>query len=80
MLLKSTVISLGYNAATAMNGEEAMNVLMKQPIHLVISEIDMPKMDGYTLTRKMRAQPITCKRTYGPLYITRSLQHTERRD
>ena len=37
------------------NGEEALNGLTKNPRHLVISDMNMPKLDGLQLLEKLRA-------------------------
>ena len=39
----------------AENGQNALNVLTREMFHLVISDWDMPKMDGLELFKKMRA-------------------------
>jgi DNA-binding response OmpR family regulator len=44
----------GYNAISADNGIEALDVLDTQYIDLIISDIMMPKMDGYDLTKSLR--------------------------
>lgn len=44
----------GYICHTAANGEEAMGVLEKEKIDVVITDIDMPKMDGIDLTRRIK--------------------------
>lgn len=44
----------GYRAVPAHNGEEAMDILEHQYIDLMISDIMMPKMDGYELTKQLR--------------------------
>lgn len=44
----------GYNAISANNGVEALDVLDTQYIDLIISDIMMPKMDGYDLTKSLR--------------------------
>ena len=43
-----------YTAFEASNGEEALEILDKEYIDLIISDIMMPKMDGYTLTQELR--------------------------
>lgn len=37
----------------AKNGEEALEILLKEDIDIVISDIRMPRMDGLTLVRKL---------------------------
>ena len=44
----------GYEAFTANDGVEALDVLEKTNIDLIISDIMMPNMDGYELTRQLR--------------------------
>ncbi len=44
----------GYRAVLAENGEEALAILDREFISLVISDIMMPKMDGYQLTKSLR--------------------------
>jgi two-component system chemotaxis response regulator CheY len=49
------------NYEYASNGEEAMAYLCRTPVHLVISDYNMPKMDGLGLLRAMRTTPATAK-------------------
>jgi DNA-binding response OmpR family regulator len=44
----------GYTVFKATNGLEALQVLEENPIHLVIMDIMMPKMDGMRATLKIR--------------------------
>ena len=37
----------GYSVHHAYNGQQALEVLEKQPIHLVLLDIMMPKVDGF---------------------------------
>ena len=41
----------------AENGEQALSMMRKSPYSLVISDIDMPRLDGIALTRMMRDDP-----------------------
>lgn len=43
-----------YNIYEATNGEEALNVLDQSYIDLIVSDIMMPKMDGYELIKSLR--------------------------
>ena len=40
----------------AADGEEAVHIIETQPIDLVVLDIMMPKMDGYEVTRQIRAK------------------------
>ena len=44
----------GYRAVPAGNGEEALEMLDKEYIDLMICDIMMPRMDGFELTRTLR--------------------------
>lgn len=44
----------GYSVFTAADGLEALDVLDKEHIDLMIADIMMPNMDGYTLTNELR--------------------------
>jgi len=52
-----SVLSRTYNVATAQQGEEALAILQKQEIDIVISDIMMPVMDGLTLCRRIKQEP-----------------------
>jgi two-component system, chemotaxis family, chemotaxis protein CheY len=57
-LTRSTLIQLGFtDVADASDGEEALKALVGKPAHLVISDYNMPKMDGLGLLRAVRAHP-----------------------
>jgi ligand-binding sensor domain-containing protein/signal transduction histidine kinase/CheY-like chemotaxis protein len=43
-----------YNVLTAMNGEQAMNILNEFSIQLIVSDIMMPVMDGFSLLKKVK--------------------------
>jgi two-component system, chemotaxis family, chemotaxis protein CheY len=44
----------------ACDGEDALLALRRQSVDLVISDINMPRMDGETLLREMSADPALC--------------------
>ncbi|MGN0555792.1 MAG: response regulator transcription factor [Candidatus Fimenecus sp.] len=45
-----------FHTFAAYNGEEAMELIAEHPMDLVISDIMMPGMDGYTLTKHLRKE------------------------
>lgn len=47
------------NVATAENGKQALQALASKPVHLVISDYNMPEMDGLQLLHYLRAAPKT---------------------
>ena len=52
--LREALLLEKYEVFTASNGEEALDLMDKEIINLVIVDIMMPKMDGYELTRQLR--------------------------
>jgi len=47
----------GYSVVAASNGLEALNLLDTYHPHLLVSDIKMPRLDGYSLVTKVRQQP-----------------------
>lgn len=47
------------NVATAENGKQALQALASSPVHLVVSDYNMPEMDGLQLLHYLRATPKT---------------------
>ena len=47
----------GYNVITAANGLEALEKLETENIQIALSDIMMPKMDGFELIKRIRANP-----------------------
>ena len=47
-------LSASYKVVTANNGNEALQILLQERIDLVISDVAMPEMDGFTLLKKIR--------------------------
>ena len=58
-LLDVTLRFKGYPVVTAGNGEEALQIVPQEKPALVITDIMMPKMDGYTLDFNLRRNPET---------------------
>ncbi|NTV38022.1 MAG: response regulator [Anaerolineales bacterium] len=59
VLLLETLKFKGYNVVTATNGEEALGVISKGHPSLIITDILMPKMDGFSLVHRLRLNPFT---------------------
>ena len=54
ILLQAILENANYTVFTAPNGEEALEVLNKEHIDLVVLDIMMPVMDGYEFTKTLR--------------------------
>lgn len=48
----------------AADGEQALKMMMQRPVHLVISDLNMPKLDGLGFLRAVRANPPTAKAAF----------------
>lgn len=48
------LVQEGIQVLKAYNGEEALEILVKEPVHLIIMDIMMPKLDGIHATLKVR--------------------------
>lgn len=55
-----TLENAGFSVLEADDGHEAMARLEQQRVHLIISDLNMPGMDGMTLLRQVKAQETTC--------------------
>ena len=58
-LLEAALQLAGYNVRTAVDGEEALAAIDSYPPDLVITDVMMPRMNGYELAERIRANPIT---------------------
>jgi len=58
-LLEATLKFKGYRVMTARNGVEALEVIQKERPALIITDILMPKMDGFNLVHRLRINPAT---------------------
>jgi len=48
----------GYEVIAASDGQEALSKLDGRKLHLVISDLNMPRMDGISFIRQMKAKPV----------------------
>jgi CheY-like chemotaxis protein len=63
----------------ALDGEEAWQLLLTDPqIHIVITDLTMPKLDGYGLLQRIRTSEIEHIRTMPVIVVSGSDQHEER--
>ncbi|MDO4552167.1 MAG: response regulator transcription factor [Bacillota bacterium] len=54
-LMRIHLVRAGYQVFEAADGEQALEVLSQTPIHLLIVDVMMPRMDGFHLTQTLRA-------------------------
>ncbi len=56
-VMKSTLTREGYDVIVACDGQDAMNKLDGCKIHLIISDVNMPNMDGLAFVRAAKQLP-----------------------
>jgi len=59
LLVKDYLEFRGYNVVTAENGREALEVLDQNLPDMIICDVMMPEMDGYSLVKHIRQEPQT---------------------
>jgi two-component system chemotaxis sensor kinase CheA len=70
--LETTILqSRGYQVRVAVNGLEALASLRAEPVDLVISDIQMPKLDGFGLLEAIKSDP---KLSATPVIIVSSME------
>jgi len=57
MLEQSILESAGYEVHLAASAEEALDRLLARPYALMLADVEMPGMDGFTLIAELRARP-----------------------
>ena len=57
LMLMQQLLKSYYRVYIAQNGVEAMKIIKKKAIDLIISDVMMPEMDGYELTRTLKGDP-----------------------
>jgi len=57
-----TVQKLGFTATAADNGKEALDFVLQNPVDIILSDCQMPLMDGYEFTRAIRTSEPWCSR------------------
>ncbi len=55
MLLKSILMSAGYVVKTAVDGLEAYTMLRTDTFDMLVSDVEMPRLNGFDLTARVRA-------------------------
>jgi two-component system chemotaxis sensor kinase CheA len=56
-MVQSILDSAGYEVKTAPDGSAALNTLRNERFDLVISDVEMPRMNGFELTKRIREDP-----------------------
>ena len=78
MLLKNILESAGYRVVTAIDGLDAFTVLKRGEFDLLVSDVEMPRMDGFDLTAKVRADKTLAELPVVLVTALGSREHQER--
>ena len=54
LIIRNTLTSQGFNVRTAMDGEEGLRMFYAEKPDVLVADVMMPKMDGFTLARELR--------------------------
>ncbi len=54
-VLNMTLTGAGYDVVEAMNGEDALHKLADQSVDVLVTDLNMPKLDGVGLIKKVRS-------------------------
>jgi two-component system chemotaxis response regulator CheY len=56
-VVRMTLAGAGYDVLEAGNGKEALDILDGRKIHLIISDVNMPLLDGISLLKNIKQLP-----------------------
>jgi two-component system chemotaxis sensor kinase CheA len=77
MLLKGILESAGYEVKTAVDGIDAFTTLRAERFDLVVSDVEMPRMNGFDLTVRIRAERTLAQL---PVVLVTALESREDRE
>ncbi|HEX4266467.1 MAG TPA: response regulator [Steroidobacteraceae bacterium] len=77
MLLKGILESAGYDVTTAVDGIDAFTTLRSGHFDLVVSDVEMPRLNGFDLTARIRADRTLAEM---PVILVTALESREDRE
>jgi two-component system chemotaxis sensor kinase CheA len=77
MLLKNVLEAAGYYVRPTVDGVDALAALREEEFDLVVTDIEMPRMDGFELTRKIRSDPRLARI---PVMLVTAMESQEHRE
>ncbi|MDR3437986.1 response regulator [Telmatospirillum sp.] len=57
LLVKMTLSGAGYDVVEAIDGKDALTKAKAGGVHMVLTDLNMPNMDGLALIRELRCLP-----------------------
>jgi DNA-binding response OmpR family regulator len=76
-LLQFTLEAEDFDVGTAQSGAAAMTLAVAQHFDVIVTDVSMPDMDGYTLTAGLKADPRTAD--IPVVFVTARGMETDRR-
>ena len=77
MLIKGILESAGYRVKTAVDGLEAFTALRSEHFDVVVSDVEMPRLNGFDLTARIRADRAHAET---PVILVTALESREDRE
>jgi len=76
-MLMLTLVEAGFDVLQAVDGQDGLDVLVNEQVDVVITDINMPRMDGYEVIRQLRRNP-SHKST--PILVLTTESETEKKN
>ncbi len=57
ILIERVLSTRGYRCISASNGQEALDLLDRERVDLILTDLSMPVLDGYRTTQLIRSRP-----------------------
>ncbi len=57
ILVERVLSTRGYRCLSASNGQEALDLLDRESVDLILTDLSMPVLDGYRTTQLIRSRP-----------------------
>jgi len=76
-LEKNILEAAGYAVTVAVDGVQAMRYIKEKPFKIVVSDVQMPNMDGFMLTKALRSSQLYA---HMPIILVTSLESREDRE
>jgi DNA-binding response OmpR family regulator len=56
-VLERDLVQVGFTVLTAVNGREALDIVVREPVDIIVSDISLPEMDGLEFCQRIRRSP-----------------------
>jgi len=76
-MLMLTLAEAGFDVLQAVDGQDGLEVLVKERVDVVITDINMPRMDGYEVIRQLRRKP---EHKSTPILVLTTESETEKKN